>query len=214
MRCAKRIKLTRKRFSKIETGIGAFLSSRRFVPSKSARSRNKLVYYIFVERINDRSMETDEFDYLVVARTHSGPLLSNDGNALLIGVSIRRFEEPTAAEVCLFLYRARLGGDRRVDGPDADGPAAKVHSPEKHDAFGIVNVCSTCQYLGRFIVHESFEHLGVYVDTKKIVASYRSFLFSLFYDRERQTSKFLPNASTSAVSYLRCINIIKDRRNK
>nr|KAF7420262.1 hypothetical protein H0235_010559 [Vespula pensylvanica] len=82
-------------------------------------------------------METDEFDYLVVACTHSGPLLSNDGNALLIGVSIRRFEEPTATVVGLFLYRARLGGDRRVDGPDADGPAAKVHSPEKHDAFGI-----------------------------------------------------------------------------
>ncbi|KAF7395179.1 hypothetical protein HZH68_009229 [Vespula germanica] len=76
-------------------------------------------------KVERRSMETDEFDYLVVACTHSGPLLSNDGNALLIGVSIRRFEEPTATEVRLSLYRARLGGDRRVDGPDADGPAAK-----------------------------------------------------------------------------------------
>ncbi|KAL2714947.1 hypothetical protein V1478_014645 [Vespula squamosa] len=64
-------------------------------------------------KVERRSMGTNEFDYLVVACSHSGPLLSSDA----FGTE--------ATEARLSSYRVRLGGDRRVDGPDADGPAAK-----------------------------------------------------------------------------------------
>lgn len=57
---------------------------------------------------------------------------------------------------------------------------AKTHSTEERDALGIVNACSTCHLLGRFIVHVrgSVRWLSTLLYREKGLVRYRPLEFS------------------------------------